>query len=135
LTCIKVQFFLPHNISIEIGRRDSRTTFFRLESGDDVKALAAKALVLGTSAALATLVATGAARAQDYPSYDAASARSYRAAPEVYNSQGNPRYGFGPRVKAHPHDVITGDSVIGRDPDPFIRGEILRHYNSGWPDP
>jgi hypothetical protein len=94
-----------------------------------------QALVLGISAVHATLVATGAARAQDYPSYDAASARSYRAAPEVYNSQGNPRYGFGPRVTAHPHDVITGNSVIGRDPDPFIRGEILRHYNSGWPDP
>jgi hypothetical protein len=30
--------------------------------------------------------------------------------------------------------VRSGNRVIGRDPDPFIRGEILRHYNSSWPD-
>jgi hypothetical protein len=30
--------------------------------------------------------------------------------------------------------VISGNRIIGRDPDPFIRGEILRHYDSGWPD-
>jgi hypothetical protein len=98
-----------------------------------MKMVAAK--VLGISAALAMLIAAEAVRAQDYPSYQAASVGRYRSAPEVYNAQGNPRYGFGPRVTAHPHDVITGDRVIGRDPDPFIRGEILRHYNSGWPDP
>jgi hypothetical protein len=34
----------------------------------------------------------------------------------------------------HPHDVVSGNRIIGRDPDPFIRGELLRHYNSGWPD-
>jgi hypothetical protein len=30
--------------------------------------------------------------------------------------------------------VVSGNRVIGRDPDPFIRGEILRHYDSGWPE-
>ena len=25
-------------------------------------------------------------------------------------------------------------TYLGDDPDPFIRGEILRHYDSGWPD-
>jgi hypothetical protein len=49
----------------------------------------------------------------------------------AYNAQGNPTYGFGPRVRVHPHDVIAGNSIIGRDPDPFIRGQILRAYHSG----
>ena len=40
-------------------------------------------------------------------------------------------YGFGPRVIVQPNDVVSGNRVIGRDPDPFI----LRHYDSGWPDP
>jgi hypothetical protein len=31
----------------------------------------------------------------------------------------------------HPHDVVAGNSIIGRDPDPFIRGAILRAYHSG----
>lgn len=34
-------------------------------------------------------------------------------------------------VHRQPGDVISGDRVIGRDPDPFIRGETLRHYHSG----
>lgn len=52
----------------------------------------------------------------------------------AYNTQANPHYGFGPVVRVQPTDVISGDRMIGRDPDPFIRGEILRHYDSGWPD-
>jgi hypothetical protein len=35
---------------------------------------------------------------------------------------------------AQSEEVISGNRVIGHDPDPFIRGEILRHYESGWPD-
>jgi hypothetical protein len=49
-------------------------------------------------------------------------------APTVYNTQANPHYGFGPRVRVQPNDVISGDRLIGRDPDPFIRGQILRNY-------
>lgn len=49
----------------------------------------------------------------------------------AYNAQANPSYGFGPRVCVHPHDVVAGNSIIGRDPDPFIRGQLLREYNSG----
>lgn len=86
--------------------------------------------VFATLAALAMAIAAGPAQAQDY----ASSRRSYTA-PRAYNAQGNPHYGFGPRVTVHPHDVVTGGRVIGRDPDPFVRGEILRHYDSGWPDP
>ncbi len=42
--------------------------------------------------------------------------------------------GFELRGTARPHDVRSGDRTIGRDPDAFIRGEILRHSNSSWPD-
>jgi len=31
-------------------------------------------------------------------------------------------------------DVIAGNKRIGRDPDPWIRNEMLRHFHSGWPD-
>jgi hypothetical protein len=62
----------------------------------------------------------------------AGSAQRYTAAPTAYNVQANPNYGFGPRVRVHPHDVISGDRIVGRDPDPFIRGEILRAYHNGW---
>jgi hypothetical protein len=87
-------------------------------------------VLVGTSAALAMLIATEVAQAQEYRSEDAA----YRAAPQAYDAQVNPRYRFGPRVTVKPGDVVTGNRIIGRDPDPFIRGEILRHYDSGWPD-
>lgn len=30
--------------------------------------------------------------------------------------------------------VLKGRQQIGRDPDPWIRNEILRHSDSGWPD-
>ena len=38
-----------------------------------------------------------------------------------------------PRATAPPSEVRAGGKPI-IDPDPFIRGEILRHRNSGWPD-
>ena len=59
-------------------------------------------------------------------------AEAAEAAPIAYNVQANPNYGFGPRVRVQPNDVVSGDRIVGRDPDPFIRGEILRHYNNGW---
>src|SRR5258708_4788789 len=80
---------------------------------------------LAASVALGTLVAAGAANAQPH---------RYQAGPEVYDTQANPRYGFGPRVSAQPGDVISGDRQIGRDPDPFIRDQLLRDYNSGRTD-
>jgi hypothetical protein len=90
-------------------------------------------LLLGTSAALAMLVAAEAANAQEYLSHEAAYVHRH-AAPEAYDTQASPHYGFGPRVTVGADDVVSGDRVIGRDPDPFIRGELLRHYDSGWPD-
>ncbi len=38
-----------------------------------------------------------------------------------------------PQARA-PGAVVKGGQVIGHDPDPWIRNEILRHSDSGWPD-
>jgi hypothetical protein len=87
-------------------------------------------MALATSVALATLVAAEAASAQSArEGHDA-----HQAAPTAYDAEGNPDYEFGPRVTVKPGDVISGDSVIGRDPDPFIRDQLLREYDSGRPD-
>jgi len=79
-------------------------------------------MALATSVALAALVAAEAAYAQP---------PRHRAMPEAYDGEANPRYGFGPRVTVGPNDVVSGHSVIGRDPDPSIRDQLLREYNSG----
>jgi hypothetical protein len=89
-------------------------------------------MAVAASAALAALIAAEAAHAQGYE--EAAYGHRHRAVPEAYDTQANPQYGFGPLVPVQPNDVISGNRIIGRDPDPFIRGEILRHYDSGWPD-
>jgi hypothetical protein len=95
-----------------------------------MKMLVAK-MAVAASAALATLIAAEAAHAQGYE--EVAYAHRHRP-PLAYDTQANPRYGFGPLVPVQPNDVVSGNRIIGRDPDPFIRGEILRHYDSGWPD-
>jgi hypothetical protein len=79
---------------------------------------------VGVLVVLATLITAETA-------YAAGNTRRNQAAPTAYNAQANPDYGFGPRVRVHPNDVIAGDRIIGRDPDPFIRGQILRAYYSG----
>lgn len=84
--------------------------------------IAVAKVALATSVALATLIAAEAASAQP---------RGYRAAPEAYDAQANPIYGFGPPVAVQPNDVISGNRVIGRDPDPFVHDQLLRDYNSG----
>ena len=77
---------------------------------------------LRSGSALATLVASEAASAQS--AREGHDAR--QAAPTAYDAEANPDYKFGPRVTVKPGDVISGDSVIGRDPDPSIRDELLR---------
>jgi hypothetical protein len=63
---------------------------------------------------------------------DAASYNRWSLPPGYgYNTQANPNYGFGPVQKIGPTDVVSGNRIIGRDPDPFIRGQLLREYNSG----
>jgi hypothetical protein len=95
----------------------------------EMKMLVTK-MALATSIALATLVASEAASAQSSREGQDA----HQAAPTAYDAEGNPDYQFGPRVTVKPGDVISGDSVIGRDPDPFIRDQLLREYDSGRPD-
>jgi len=80
-------------------------------------------VVLAASVALGTLMAAQAADA----------AQRYNGG-QAYDSQANPNYRFGPRVTVQPGDVVSGNSVIGRDTDPFIRDQLLREYNSGRPD-
>jgi len=92
-----------------------------------VKLTAIRYRLVGALLALATLITAEEANA-------GGDAQRYRAAPTAYDAQANPNYGFGPRVRVHPNDAIAGDRIIGRDPDPFIRGEILRHYHNGYPD-
>jgi hypothetical protein len=87
------------------------------------------------SLALVTLIAAGpAAHAQGYLQETAYTHRHHEAPPLAYDTQANPNYGFGPLRRVGPNDVVSGNRIIGRDPDPFIRGELLRHYDSGWPD-
>lgn len=83
--------------------------------------------LLGMTITLVALIITQSADA-------AGLTRRGQAAPTAYNVQANPNYGFGPRVRVQPNDVISGNRIVGRDPDPFIRGKIFRHYNNGWPD-
>ena len=84
-----------------------------------MKMLATK-MALVTSVALATLIAA-----------EAASAQRLRIASEAYDAEANPNYGFGPRVTVQPNDVVSGNKVIGRDPDPSIRNQLLREFDSG----
>jgi hypothetical protein len=80
--------------------------------------------LLGMVVALSTLVVSQGA--------DAAGANRWSLPPGYgYNTQANPNYGFGPVQKIQPTDVVSGNRIIGRDPDPFIRGQLLREYNSG----
>ena len=79
-------------------------------------------MAVATSAALGTLMAAEAASAKPLPR---------QAVPEFYNVQANPNYRYGPRATVQPNDVVSGDRIIGRAFDPFLRGQILREYNSG----
>jgi hypothetical protein len=54
-----------------------------------------------------------------------------REAPERSYARAYSR--LGARVAVQPYDVVKDGVVIGRDPDPFIRGEMLRHYGVGGP--
>jgi hypothetical protein len=93
----------------------------------------ARRAVVAASVMLATLVATEAANARSHVSHAPRDVQRHVAAPlgYGYDTQANPHYGFGPLVPIQPDDVVSGDRIIGRDPDPFIRGQLLREYDSG----
>ena len=84
-------------------------------------------IVLLTSVLLATCIIAETAYPQDY-----------RNPPKADSAERNGDVDVEPvdrrHITTHPNDVRSGSRVIGRDPDPFIRGEILRHYNSSWRD-
>jgi hypothetical protein len=84
-------------------------------------------MAFATSVALATVVfAEGVSAVSAPEAYDA-----NHSARKAYDAEANPNYKFGPRVTVKPGDVASGDSVIGRDPDPSVRDELLREYDSG----
>ena len=90
--------------------------------------------MLVTSVALAMLVGTEGAYAQENrEAPDATYGRQDRGT--AIDTQGTEEEGIsGPRVRVKPGDVLTGGRVIGADPDPFIRDQLLRDYDSGYPD-
>jgi hypothetical protein len=96
-------------IGCTLDRRDNETT---------AKQYNAIGLI-GVLAALTALVTAE-------PAYAGQRHQSCRTA---YNTQANPNYGLGPRVCVHPHDVVVGDRIIGRDPDPNVRFDIMRQQN------
>ncbi len=93
-----------------------------------------KLIMLMTSAALTVLIgATGAYAESNRTAPDATYGQQDRGT--AIDTQATSEEGIsGPRVKVQPDDVIDGGRVIGADPDPFIRDQLLREYNSGRPD-
>ena len=81
----------------------------------------------GLSAALVMLAA---ANVSQLHLLDAAHANQLEAPTESY-ARAYSR--LGARIAVQPDDVVKDGVVIGRDPDPFIREEMLRHYGVGGP--
>jgi hypothetical protein len=93
-----------------------------------------KLIMLATSMALTMLVgAEGAYAETGRRAPDATYGQQDRGT--AIDTQATGEEGIsGPRVKVKPGDVLDGGRVIGADPDPFIRDQLLREYNSGRPD-
>jgi hypothetical protein len=84
--------------------------------------------MLVTSVALAMLAGTEGAYAQQEPP-EASYSQDIGTA---IDTQSTGEEGIsGHRVTVKPGDVVTGGRVIGADPDPFIRDQLLRDYDSG----
>jgi hypothetical protein len=90
-----------------------------------MKTIATRYLGTGLAAALVAIATVITAQPASAASHQRQSCQ------KAYNTQANPYYGFGPRVCIQPTDVVSGDRIVGRDPDPFIRGQLLRAYHSG----
>jgi hypothetical protein len=62
---------------------------------------------------------------------------AFVAGPALAQTRDQPfsrRYAPPEATVSGPDAVVKGPNVIGHDPDPWIRNEILRHSDSGWPD-
>jgi hypothetical protein len=55
-------------------------------------------------------------------------AQPVNAQPEHARSEHGDSHQRGPHVTRDPNDVVVRGKVMGRDPDPFIRGQIERGY-------
>jgi hypothetical protein len=90
--------------------------------------------MLVTSVALTMLIGTESAYAQAHRwAPDATNGQQDRGT--AVDTQATGEEGIsGSRVKVKPDDVLDGGRVIGADPDPFIRDQLLREYDSGRPD-
>ena len=90
--------------------------------------------MLATSVALAMLVGAESAYAQaNRTAPDATYGQQDRGWAIDTQQTGEEGIG-GPRVRVKPGDVLDGGRVIGADPDPFIRDQLRRDYDSGSPD-
>jgi hypothetical protein len=83
-----------------------------------VKTLVTKMLV--SSALLTTLVAADIAHAQT------PSDRTPATADDSWESGE-----YGPPVRVQPGDVVEDGHIVGKDPDPNIRSQLLREYPPG----
>jgi hypothetical protein len=88
-------------------------------------------MALVTSVALATLIATEAAYAQEAAD---GQARYHDRGTAIDSQATGERSGAGPLVTVQPDDVVVNGRVIGADPDPLMRDQLRRDYDSGNPD-
>lgn len=96
-------------------------TALSFREGNDNRENAMRTIFLLMLSAFIVSPALAQARHRAYPAYETA---PHTRAAVVHH----------PRITRDPYDVVFGGKVIGRDPDPWIREEILRHAESGWPD-
>jgi hypothetical protein len=82
---------------------------------------------LAISAALVMLIAANSAQLH----LPGAAYAKQREAPQGSYARAYSR--LGARIAVQPDDIVKDGVVIGRDPDPFIREEMLRHYGVGGP--
>ena len=87
---------------------------------------------------LTTLLASNPASARSYWHHGARRFRSHGASfcGGYYRGMGSHAQAYsrlGARIVVQPGDVVNDGVVIGRDPDPLIRAEMLRHYGVGGP--
>jgi hypothetical protein len=114
----------PDSVPSRTGSTQKQPTLRRLL---DVFHMRTNETPLAISAALVMLIAAKAAQPH---LLDAAHATQHEA-PMGSHARAYSR--LGARIAVQPNDIVKNGVVIGRDPDPFIREEMLRHYGVGGP--
>jgi hypothetical protein len=54
-------------------------------------------------------------------------------APHLTSRPAAPEQGYPQQAPQSPNDVMVNGRLAGRDPDPFVRNELRRHFETGWP--